>query len=436
MRPFTLTIAVACGVSAAPRECAASDSALPLSLTLTLDRCPGAGRQLGLSCFVDSAAAVDLYVAVSQPYFAAACDAALNADFALPSAVSVGAVFASHTGTGTVSCEVADPVNGGSLAFASLQLAAEATTWPLWSDAILVAGAAGVMRSWRFGTALALGPALLASLTSSTYCRDRSGGGLKPPAFIVNCSNAASGLALPDVTLRAVVDSWGGLPLSNDSVPDAFTMTLTGASRVALRAADAVFTTNMTVWMGGVVCNVSAVSADGRWALIETPAAAALGEGYASLAVSVQAVASNGTRSRAALACPPFCPGEVPLRGEPVPIPAVTGGGAVQFAVAAPGYGGSTPPAIMEVPASSTGFFYTALCAATGVFTDPSTGACSNASDPASRSCAFGSGDGCGSCPANALCPGGSRLWPLPGVWAASETAGVVIPCTAPATTR
>lgn len=391
---------------------------------------------------MESAAAAELYAEVSQPSFVAVCDAAVEGRVALPATVSVGAVFATRAGTGTVSCEVFDAANGGSLAFASLRLAVEATNWPLWSDAILVAGAARVMRSWRFGMTVALEPPLLASLKASTHCSGRDRGGQMPPAGLVvgaavNCSNAASGLALPDVTLRAVEDAWGGLPLLNISTADAFSMTLTGLSRVALRAADAIFMTNTTVLMGGIACNVSAVSADGRWALLETPAAAALGEGYASLAVSFKAFVSNGTRSRAALVCPPFCPGEVPFRGEPVPVPAVAGGGAVQFAIAAPGYGGNSPPSIMAAPdASSAGFFFTALCAASGVYTDPTTGACSNSSDPKSRNCALGSGDGCGTCPASALCPGGSRLWPLPGVWAVSETAGVVIPCTAPATTR
>jgi len=35
-------------------------------------------------------------------------------------------------------------------------------------------------------------------------------------------------------------------------------------------------------------------------------------------------------------------------------------------------------------------------------------------------------------CPSGALCPGGSRLWPREGFWAASDTVSSVTPCTPP----
>jgi len=66
------------------------------------------------------------------------------------------------------------------------------------------------------------------------------------------------------------------------------------------------------------------------------------------------------------------------------------------------------------------------------VWTDPLTGACTNASDPASYNCAFGGGDGCVRCFDGALCPGGSRLWPRVGYWAASDSVSSVAPCPPP----
>ena len=68
----------------------------------------------------------------------------------------------------------------------------------------------------------------------------------------------------------------------------------------------------------------------------------------------------------------------------------------------------------------------------TGLYTDPSSGLCTNASHPAAALCAFGSGTACSMCPSGALCPGGSRLWPRPGFWAASDGSGSVVPCAPP----
>jgi hypothetical protein len=56
--------------------------------------------------------------------------------------------------------------------------------------------------------------------------------------------------------------------------------------------------------------------------------------------------------------------------------------------------------------------------------------------NPASFQCAFGSGDSCRLCPSGAMCPGGSRLWPRIGYWAAHDTDGAVAACAPPAATR
>jgi hypothetical protein len=81
---------------------------------------------------------------------------------------------------------------------------------------------------------------------------------------------------------------------------------------------------------------------------------------------------------------------------------------------------------------SRGGIYYVLSCSASGLWTDPATGACANASHPASYRCAFGAGAACTDCPAGAMCPGGYRLWPRPGYWAATEGATSVLPCPPP----
>ena len=51
------------------------------------------------------------------------------------------------------------------------------------------------------------------------------------------------------------------------------------------------------------------------------------------------------------------------------------------------------------------------------------------------RKCAYGQGDTCRPCPDGAVCPGGDRMWALPGHWQAEEP-GPVVSCEPPAETR
>ncbi|KNC55752.1 uncharacterized protein AMSG_11149 [Thecamonas trahens ATCC 50062] len=48
----------------------------------------------------------------------------------------------------------------------------------------------------------------------------------------------------------------------------------------------------------------------------------------------------------------------------------------------------------------------------------------------------FGRGIACRSCPEGAYCPGGFRMWPLPGYWTPNERVGWVEPCPEPALAR
>lgn len=46
--------------------------------------------------------------------------------------------------------------------------------------------------------------------------------------------------------------------------------------------------------------------------------------------------------------------------------------------------------------------------------------------------CAWGEGDDCRRCPTGAVCPGGYRLWPQPGYWAATAASESVVECVEP----
>ena len=187
----------------------------------------------------------------------------------------------------------------------------------------------------------------------------------------------------------------------------------------------------------------------------------------------------------ATLSCPPFCPGAGVV---PVPAASASSAAATGFVPAVVSSPGSAPSPLPSTAYATTsvGLYYARACSATGaakeqephclascvrvplhrpshclcagLYTDPATGACTNASDPRSLRCAFGSGDNCQivgrgeshpvryhcdrpfcttrpsqlQCPTGALCPGGSRAWPLPGYYSASASAAVVIPCTPP----
>eukprot|EP01029_Cantina_marsupialis_P030994 TRINITY_DN8689_c0_g1_i1.p1 TRINITY_DN8689_c0_g1~~TRINITY_DN8689_c0_g1_i1.p1 ORF type:complete len:878 (+),score=186.37 TRINITY_DN8689_c0_g1_i1:3-2636(+) len=53
-----------------------------------------------------------------------------------------------------------------------------------------------------------------------------------------------------------------------------------------------------------------------------------------------------------------------------------------------------------------------------------------------SHLCAFGAADDCKQCPTGAVCPGGYRLFSLPGYWTESEDSGTTVRCQPPSTER
>jgi len=168
--------------------------------------------------------------------------------------------------------------------------------------------------------------------------------------------------------------------------------------------------------LGGAPCNISAVSDDGAWAVLDTPTAAALcGSdvsaardcGYATLTLTTS---PYGGALGASLACPPFCaPGRWAGASSLWP----SGDGF--------GLGPSRPLSLGALPlllpradhaASSEGFYYRRSVHEDGPLDGPCGGACSNASDPAALACAYGSGGACAACPVGALCPGAPACGP------------------------
>lgn len=353
----------------------------------------------------------------------------------LTAAVFVGAFFGAPPMSAGLTCSI-QTAAAVSLAQASLQLTLLPTRWPLWDDAILVSSS-GIMRSARLGVTVNATSALFAAAEAV----DQS-------ATIL--TTLATALASPTVVIASARAVWSGGPGTlnysvslaksiSDTERAAFSLTLSGASRIVLfggvvaqrlhLAPGSLF--NAT--LGGLACNVAAVSDDGVWAVLDTPTAVALcgsesGDcGYAPLTLTSE---SAGNALGSSLVCPPFCPGEV-------------GGGAVPIAISSDIFAlGTDPPTpVGSLPsllpafdsvASSAGIYYAAACVQTGLWTDPATGACSNESDPAASNCAFGSGASCSACPDGALCPGGSRLWPRVGYWAPCERASSVLPCGPP----
>lgn len=437
-----------------------SDSTPSLTLSMGLDRCPDA-LSLIVTCTTMASEGVSLFYEVSPSRMTLACEAAsASASILLPVSMGMGACYGTAPGSVQASCQVKDAITSESLAFASSpEIAVKSTVWPVWADALLVSET-GTVRSWLFGTTVDAAPLLLSMLRSSPACtspprnRTISGTGDIDVGAGVNCSSLTSALALPEVVLGAVQRFWGNYSIRNASFSsswgvdsDTFTLTLTSSFQVVFRATEqAVFSEGMNVSMGGNMCNVTAVSADGSWLLIRTPPSAAMCNGDVDCGYVITALSTPPSQLQESLGsvlmCPPFCASEV-SGAVPLPVDDAANGGSgtssgAVFAVGSACAAGTAPPVILATASSVSGggFYYASACASSGMFTDPTTGACSNASDPAARGCAFGSGDSCVVCPARALCPGGSRMWPLPGAWVSSERSGVVDVCPPPALSR
>ena len=332
-------------------------------------------------------------------------------------------------------------------------------SWPLLQD-VVVHFSGGLTRSaWSHET-VDLGPSITAYITAC-YANP----------YAPSCPDTST--VLDDPTFVETVIA--SLNLRPGAPGSAFAVTLTGQTPMTLVAdttfyaktlgtAASKFTQDTEVLLGGIPCNVSWVSNDGSILHLITPPLAALcsngdGCGYVPLTVTqpgslppdslaIARAQGIGYENAVTVSCPPLCPGAFATGAAsaltfPAAVPSLSAlAGAVQLTY--------EPATISEASQAtlflstvalakvigSSGVYVSPLCAVAGAFTDPTSGACSNASDPAAARCAFGSGDSCVLCPTGALCPGGFRLWPQAGYWAAEADKLPVLSCSAPATQR
>jgi hypothetical protein len=197
---------------------------------------------------------------------------------------------------------------------------------------------------------------------------------------------------------------------------------LLGGSTHVVLITDAVFHVSTRVALGGAPCRHLWLSGDGHQLHLRTPAleevcGTSTTCGYQPLTLS------SDEPTQANFSCPPFCPGLLPGTTPVV----LTAAGTLVPAILQPG----SLPVRADAQGLAAGFFLTETCARGG-YTDPASGACTNTSSPDFGRCGFGSGSDCRACPEGAICPGGTRAWPMPGFYSASATSGRVSPCAAP----
>jgi len=249
-------------------------------------------------------------------------------------------------------------------------------------------------------------------------------------------------LSSPSLVLSAAVALWANasnaeashVTTADLSSRAPFTLTLSGPSRIVLRGLNGsrAYSLSSTSASMGVPCNISAVSDDGEWVVLDTPTplelcgSDTLDCGYVTLTLS----SDNSDRSLGVAIGPPLCPETLQVTLFPY-LPVVEVVSSLALALVPPLI--PSPVLLPPIPsASSEGLYYAVACSQTGLWTDPASGACVNVSDPSSYSCAYGGGASCRTCAGDALCPGGLRLWPRTGYWLPNEAAAVVTACAPP----
>ena len=390
LKPFSIILSSA-GVSNASRgvvgSATLSDSLPMTAFLLSLSRCPSAKDLADLA-----AARLSCTVSASAPVFAALVTSGSSAEFASPSTVvslagactsgpsllasvvHVGAYFRAPKSSAELLCSIyaSGPTQldaGDPMAQTSFPLRVLPTRWPLWDDAVLVA-ASGLMRSARLGVTLNATAALIAAAPDA--------GG--PTVSGTPALPLSEALASPMAVLVAARAVWDDgdlnytllLRKAAEVSNAAFSLTLSGSSRVVLfagptsRAYATLAAINAT--LGGVSCNISAVSDDGAWAVLDTPTSSALCGaeetadcGYAALRLTS---AAFDEALGASLECPPFCPGAVSGRVVPLAI-----GSDFALGTDPPNSNGALPAllASAESEASSEGIYYAAACSQTGL---------------------------------------------------------------------
>lgn len=151
------------------------------------------------------------------------------------------------------------------------------------------------------------------------------------------------------------------------------------------------------------------------------------GSTSSSLAVSSVGVAVAAWPDRGAGSDAPLLLAAPPPDGAPAAVSTLESSAGSALSVGADG----TTTTIPTSSSAAAGLFFVFACpGATNPAIDAE--ACRNASHPLFSGCMWGDGSAaapCSSCPPNALCPGGRRLWPQAGYYASSEYANEVLPC-------
>jgi hypothetical protein len=343
----------------------------------------------------------------------------------------ITAAYLSSSGEALLRCSIFEAETSRLVARVAVPVSVASTVWPIWEDAIMLSDD-GSFTSTRFGWRVNATNELLEAAATHDHAYLQFYEALDLPIAVFDAVSA--------------VAANRSLPFNNNiGGRSEFSLTLNGPTKLVLVAPRRSFVFDSTAVLGAAPCNVHGVSASGKMLLLTTPSFAEVCPaasnarsdcGYVPLTVYTMGVG---------LSCPPFCPGVVGdantiLSSGGFGPSAVLPGGAYEIAWLPPRSAvGSAALAIPASPAmvsTSIGLYYALECFQTGHFTDPSSGACANASNPASFYCAYGSADSCRRCDSNALCPGGSRMWPRQGAWAATSTSGTVLTCPAPATER
>jgi hypothetical protein len=281
------------------------------------------------------------------------------------------------------------------------------------------------------GKGLAISPAVFPSLRDIVLISD---GGLVRSAWggPVNASATLGIGRAADMAQFAVEVAERSAAADASARAGPLQLMLSGGEMIVLVFTAALSATTR-ISIGGHMAILHWVSADSKVFAVTAPASTAVcgtatspGSTSASCGYVPLALDSDDP-VQANLTCPPFCPGVLPGT---VPFTGQGGQLTLVYPSAAPGVPQGLPDPV-DLRGVTAGIYYTATCAQAG-YTDPATGVCANASDPRAALCGFGAGSECSPCPKGALCPGGRRVWPLPGYYTSSEDSADVIQCPAP----
>ncbi len=365
------------GSAARPIPVLQSSAALapaPLALRLRLPVVPAPGETISVVCSLSAFAQFE-----GPAQFSVTAGSALT----LPLQVRVGRFALGEEQDVVLQCVASSNIAAQSLYRgvqpATAHLRPVPTRWPLVTDILRMVPGRGWLSSWL---------------------RDELG--------------SASGNASEVVPLSV---SRVGVPLSGQPL----TLTIQGSVELALAGAPGAFALGASVWLGTTECDVTGVSADGRFLRLRVPPYAVLCRdatcpGY--LPLRVQNPVRSGllvTRDSSSNDLVVF---QGPDRGAQQRAERfATQAFALPLAANETLGGVTVCPSDCPGSAAGLGLYVTQTC--DGFESEPSV--CMDKRK--ASQCGVGQGNQCRSCPSGAVCPGGQRIWPQPGFWSGNEAA-------------